>query len=69
MNPMHVRTQGSAALVAALMGFDWWIQQELNSWCLLFVMPTVLLEDQRDAFAARCCIEALVLIVATRHSL
>ncbi|MFD8763697.1 hypothetical protein [Streptomyces mirabilis] len=42
-------------VVAALMGLDWWIQQELNSWCLLF--------------AARCCIEAMVLMVATGHSL
>ncbi|WP_164331919.1 MULTISPECIES: hypothetical protein [unclassified Streptomyces] len=56
-------------VVAALMGLDWWIQQGLNSWCLLFVMPTVLLEDQQDAFAARCCIEAMVLMVATGHSL
>ncbi|MFF2520125.1 hypothetical protein [Streptomyces sp. NPDC058086] len=53
-------------VVAALMGLDLWIQQELNSWCLLFVMPTVLLEDQQDAFTARCCIEAMV---ATGHSL
>ncbi|MFF5306714.1 hypothetical protein ACFY5F_45905 [Streptomyces sp. NPDC013161] len=69
MDPMRVRTEGSAALVVALMGFDWWIQQELNSWCRLFVMPSVLLEDRRGAFAARCCLEALVFIVASRHSL
>ncbi|WP_371650022.1 hypothetical protein [Streptomyces mirabilis] len=62
---MRVRTRESAMVVAALMGLDWWIQQELNSWCLLFVMPT----DQQDAFAARCCIEAMVLMVATGHSL
>ncbi|MFD8133811.1 MULTISPECIES: hypothetical protein [Streptomyces] len=66
---MRVRTRESAMVVAALMGLDWWIQQVLNSWCLLFVMPTVLLEDQQDAFAARCCIEAMVLMVATGHSL
>lgn len=66
---MRVRTRESATMVVALMGFDWWIQQELNSWCLLFVMPTVLLENKRDATAARWFIEALALVVATWHGL
>jgi hypothetical protein len=65
---MRIRTRESAVLVAALMGLDWWIQQELSSWYLLFVMPTVLLEDQQDAFAIRCCIAAVLLMAATQHS-
>ncbi|MFD4504007.1 hypothetical protein [Streptomyces sp. NPDC058457] len=55
-------------LVAALMALDWWLQQELNSWYLLFVMPTVLLEDQQDAFALRCFIAAMLLVAAGQHS-
>ncbi|WP_217549490.1 hypothetical protein [Streptomyces sp. GbtcB6] len=65
---MRVRTQESAVLVGALMALEWWIQQELNSWYLLFVMPTVLLEDQQDAFAIRCCIAAVLLAAAGQHS-
>ncbi|MEW1772189.1 hypothetical protein [Streptomyces sp. NPDC086777] len=55
-------------LVAALMALDWWIQQELNSLYLLFVMPTVLLEDQQDAFALRCCIAAMLFMATAQHS-